>query len=385
MNRFLPFAILILITASCSREKTIFAAAGGQPAASAEKVETLAASPIVDIYRSSGTVRARYTAAIAARIAANIIEIRVQAGDRVTAGQSLIVLDRGNLEANLRRAEAACAEADGAIAETEDAIAATNANLELARVTHKRLEDLLAKASVSQQESDESQARFKSVGAALGVAVAKRRQAVARRSQAEAELDAARVALGYATLSAPFAGLVTERRADPGSVATPGAPLLTVEREGNLRLETSIDESRLGVVRIGEQVEVEIGGLNSTVRGRVAETVPSIDAATRSFTAKIDLPSVPGLRAGMFGRAAFPDRKREALLVPQSAVLERGQVRSVYVVQGDTARLRLVTLGETRDNRCEILSGLTAGEKILVAPPPLLSDGNRVAIQEASK
>ena len=107
MNRFLPFAILILITASCSREKTIFAAAGGQPAASAEKVETLAASPIVDIYRSSGTVRARYTAAIAARIAANIIEIRVQAGDRVTAGQNLIVLDSGNLEANLRRAEAA--------------------------------------------------------------------------------------------------------------------------------------------------------------------------------------------------------------------------------------------------------------------------------------
>ena len=78
-------------------------------------------------------------------------------------------------------------------------------------------------------------------------------KAVARRSQAEAELDAARVALDYATLSAPFAGLVTERRADPGSVATPGAPLLTLEREGNLRLETSIDESRLGLVRIGEE------------------------------------------------------------------------------------------------------------------------------------
>jgi hypothetical protein len=157
-----------------------------------------------------------------------------------------------------------------------------------------------------------------------------------------------------------------------------------VEREGNLRLETSIDESRLGIVRIGEQVEVEIGGLNSTVRGRVAETVPSIDAATRSFTAKIDLPSVPGLRAGMFGRAAFPDRKREALLVPQSAVLERGQVRSLYVVEGDTARLRFVTLGEGRGRR-EVLSGLTAGERIIVTPPSLFSDGTRVAIQEAAK
>lgn len=383
--KFLPFAILILMTAACSREKTTLAASGAQPATSAGQIETVAASPIVDTYRASGTVQAHYTAATAAKIAANILEIRVKAGDRVTAGQTLVVLDRGNLEANLHRAEAACAEAESAIAETENAITAANANLELARVTHKRFEALLAKASVSQQESDESQARFKSAGAALEVAVSKRRQATARRSQAEAELDAARVALGYATLSAPFPGLVTERSADPGSLATPGTPLLTMEREGNLRLEASIDESRLGLVRIGEQVEVEIGGLNRTVLGRVAETIPLIDAATRSFTAKIDLPSVPGLRAGMFGRAAFPSGEREALQVPQSAVLERGQVRSVYVLEGAIARLRLVTLGETRDNRCEILSGLTAGEKILVAPPPLVSDGSRVAIQEASK
>lgn len=385
MNRFLPFAILILMTAACSRERTTFAAAAGQPAASAGRVETAAASTIVDTYRASGTVRARYTAAIAAKIAANILEVRVQAGDRVTAGQILIVLDRANLEANLRRAEAACAEAEGAIAEAANAIGAANANLDLARVTHKRMEDLLAKASVSQQESDESQMRLKNAGAAVEMAVSKLRQAVARRSQAEAELTAARVVLGYATLTAPFPGLVTERNADPGSLTTPGAPLLTVEREGNLRLETSIDESRLGLVRIGEQVEVEIDGLHLTVRGRVVETVPLIDAATRSFTAKIDLPSVPGLRAGLFGRATFPGREREVLLVPQSAVLERGQVRSVYVVEGYTARLRLVTLGEARDNRREILSGLTAGEKIIVAPPPLLSDGSRVAMQEASK
>src|SRR4051812_44148993 len=116
MIPFLPFAILILTTAGCSPEKKIFAAAGALPATSAGQVETVAASPIVDTYRASGTVRARYTAAIAAQMTANILDIRVQAGDRVTAGQMLIELDRGNLEANLRRAEAACAEADGAIA-----------------------------------------------------------------------------------------------------------------------------------------------------------------------------------------------------------------------------------------------------------------------------
>jgi multidrug efflux pump subunit AcrA (membrane-fusion protein) len=385
MKRFLPFAILILITAACSPQRVRRDTTGVQPAALAVQVETVAASEIADTYRASGTVRARYTANIAAKIAANILEVRVETGDRVQAGQTLIALDRRDLEAHLRASEAARAEVESAITETENAIAAARANLELARVTHKRFQDLLAKESVSQQEFDESQARLQSAEAALEIAVAKRRQIEAHRSQAEAEVAAARVALGYATLAAPFSGLVTERRADPGSLTTPGAPLLTLEREGNLRLEASIDESRLSLVRIGESVAVEIDGLNRTVTGRVAEVVPSVDAATRSFIAKIDLPALPGLWAGMFGRAAFAAGKNEALLIPQSAVVERGQIRSVYVVDGDTARLRFVTLGEARDDQREVLSGLTAGGKIIVAPPPLLADGGRVAIQEATR
>lgn len=385
MTRYLTFATLILTTAACSREKTTLAAGKSQPPILAEQVETVMPSPIVDTYWASGTVRARYTAAIAAKIAANILDVRVQTGDHVAAGQTLVVLDRANLEANVRRAEAACAEAESAIAEADNAITASKASLDLARVTHRRFEELLAKSSVSQQESDESQARLQSAGAALEMAASKRRQAEARRSQAEAELAAARVAVGYATLAAPFPGLVTERKTDAGSLATPGAPLLTIEREGNLRLEISIDESRLGLVRVGEQVTVAIDGLNRTVSGRVAEAAPSIDAATRSFIAKIDLPAVPSLRAGMFGRAAFTGGGREALLVPQSAIVDRGQIRSVYVVEGAMARLRLVTLGETRDNRREILSGLTTGEKIIVEPAARVSDGTRFAIQEAAR
>jgi len=385
MNRFLPFAILILMTAACSRYEARVAATGAEPQTATVQVETLAASEVAEVYRASGTVRARYGATIAAKIAANIMEVRVQTGDRVAAGQTLIVLDRRDLEAYLRRAEEARAEAESAIAETENAMAAARANLELARVTHKRFQDLLAKGSVSQQEFDESQARLKSAEAAVEMAASKRRQVEARRGQADAEIAAARVAVGYATLAAPFAGLVTERKADAGSLATPGAPLLTLEREGTLRLEASIDESRLGLVRIGERVGVEIDSLNRTAEGRVVEVVPSVDAATRSFIAKIDLPALPGLRAGMFGRAAFAAGKSEALLVPRSAVLEHGQTRTVYVVEGDTARLRFVTLGETREDQHEVLSGLTAGERIIVAPPSLLADGGRVAIQEAAR
>jgi multidrug efflux pump subunit AcrA (membrane-fusion protein) len=351
----------------------------------AVQVATVTVSPIANIYRASGTVRARQVAGIGAKIAATILDMPVHAGESVQAGQTLVVLDRRDLEANLRRAEAASAESENAVTEAENAILSARATVDLARATHKRFQDLLARTSVSQQEFDESQARLRSAEAALEMTVSKCRQAEARRRQAEAEIAAARVTLGYATLAAPFAGLVTERKADPGSLATPGAPLLTVQREGALRLEVSIDESRVTLARIGESVAVEIDGLNRTASGRVAEIVPSVDPATRTLTAKIDLPDLPGLRAGMFGRAAFPAGEREAVLIPESAVLERGQIRSVHVVEGDTARLRFVTLGDARGSRREILSGLTAGEKIIVAPPPLLSDGGRVAILEAAQ
>jgi RND family efflux transporter MFP subunit len=385
MNRFLPLAIPILISAACSPRAARLGATGAERTAVAVQVETVAVSPISHVYRASGTVRARQVAAIAAKIAATILEVRVHAGGRVDAGETLIMLDRRELEANLRRAEAARSEAESAAIETQNAIVSARASLELARISHQRIDDLLANALVSRQAFDESRARLESAEAALQIAVSRRRQVEARGTQAEAEVAAASVALGHATLTAPFAGLITERIADPGSLTTPGAPLLTLEREGTLRLEAPVDESRLTLVGIGQRVAVEIGGLNRTVSGRVGEIVPSVDSATRTFIAKIDLPGLPGLRAGMFGRAAFAAREREAVLVPESAVLEHGQIRSVHVLDGDTARLRLVTLGEARGNRREILSGLTAGERIVVAPPTLLADGGRVAVQEAAR
>jgi multidrug efflux pump subunit AcrA (membrane-fusion protein) len=385
MNRFLPLAIPILMTSACSRLETPVGATSAEQKPVPVDVETAATSTISEIYRASGTVRARQTAGISAKMAADIQEVRVHAGDHVQAGQTLVILDSRDLEANLRRAEAARVESENAVNETESTIASARASVELARVTHRRFQDLLAKASVSQQEFDESQARLKSGEATLEMAFSKHRQVEARRSQAEADIAAARVALGHATLAAPFEGLITERKADPGSMATPGVPLLTLEREGNLRLEASIDESRLGLASIGESVAVEIDSLNRAVSGRVAEIVPSIDPATRTFTAKIDLPSLPGLRAGMFGRVAFASGKREAVLVPQAAILERGQIRSVHVVEDDTARLRFVTIGEAHENRREVLSGLKAGERVIVALPQLVADGGRVAIRKAAK
>jgi multidrug efflux pump subunit AcrA (membrane-fusion protein) len=385
MKRHLALAIPILLTAGCSRQKAEHVAGNTQQPTTVVQVATVELSPINDVYRASGTVRSRQAATIAARIEANVVEVRVHAGDRVQAGQTLVVLDDRDLEANVRRAEAARIQTESAVAETEDGITFARASTELARVTHKRIEGLLAAQSVSQQVFDESYARLQNAEATLEMAISKRRQAEARRRQSEAEIAAARLTLGYATLAAPFSGLITERKVEPGSLASPGTPLLTLEREGNLRLESSMDESRLNLARRGESVMVEIDGLSQNLTGLVGEITPSVDPTTRSFTAKIDLPDAPELRSGMFGRASFAAGKRETMLVPQSAISERGQIRCVHVVEGDTARLRFVTLGERRGDWREILSGLTPGERIVVSPPPLLADGSRVAIQAASK
>lgn len=365
--------VLAALLAACSPRQEPAAKPAPDPVA--VRTAAVTATEVTDIYRASGTVRARYTAGIAAKLVAAIREVRVQAGDRVRVGQTLVVLDNRDLETGLHRAEAGRAEAQNAVAEADSAIAGARAQFDLAGTTQRRFQDLLAKKSVSQQEYDESAARLKGAEAAVAMAQAKRTQVSSRIEQAEAEVSAARISLGYATLTAPFAGLVTERRADPGSLATPGTPLLVLEQEGSLRLEASLDESRLGLVRVGQSVEVE---LDRTVKGRVAEIVPAVDAATRTFTAKIDLPATPGLRAGMFGRAAFPAGARRTVLVPAAAVVERGQIQSVYVVEGDIARLRLVSLGAAQGDQREALAGLTAGERVVVAPPAGLIDGGRV-------
>src|SRR5262249_13462808 len=148
MNRSLLLAIPILMTAACSRHEARVAAASPEHSAAVLQVETVADSEIADIYQASGSVRARYSAGIAAKITATILDVRVQTGDHVQVGQTLIVLDGRDLEASLRRSEAARAEAENAIDETESAITAARANFELARVTHKRFQGLLAKASV---------------------------------------------------------------------------------------------------------------------------------------------------------------------------------------------------------------------------------------------
>jgi hypothetical protein len=125
-----------------------------------------------------------------------------------------------------------------------------------------------------------------------------------------------------------------------------------------------------------------LDALGRTFEAAIGEVVPSVDAASRAYLVKIDLPAVPQLRSGLFGRARFVVGTQPVLAVPSSAVMERGQVQSVYVVENGAAHLRLVTIGRKFADRAEVLSGLNAGDQALSPIPVGLADGSMVEIRQ---
>ena len=201
-------------------------------------------------------------------------------------------------------------------------------------------------------------------------------------AQLEQEVRAAGIQRGYSEIIAPFSGTIITKSIDPGTLAVPGAPLFTIERHGVYRLEAAVEESRLSLARVGRTVLVTIDGMDRTFPARVAEIVPSVDAAARTGTVKIDLPGLPELRSGLFGRALFDTGGRKALTVPSAGVMERGQLQSVYIAEHNIAHTRLVTIGTKVKDRVEVLSGLNQGDRVIVPLPIGLADGAPLEVRQ---
>ena len=323
-----------------------------------------------DLLEASGTVRAAQTSSLASQIMGTIVEIRVHEGDRVERGQVLVVIDEAQPQAALNRAVAAENAA-------QHEIKAAESELGLAESTFSRYQILYDKKVVSPLEFEGIKSREQS-------AVARRDLARAEFEQARAELTQARTTLEYARVRAPYDGVVTERKLDPGALASPGLPILTIEQLGHYRLEASINESELRYIHMGDEVPVTIDALGSSERkGRVAQIVPSADPASRSFLIKLDLPSNPQLRSGEFGTAEFTRGERAALMIPQTAVIQRGQLQGAYVIDGGKiANLRYITLGKTTGEQVEVLAGVESGEAVVANPAGLELSGKQIESQQ---
>ena len=375
---FLAAMVAALTLAACRETPREVEAAGTNLKATQVKVIPVATVEWPSIYEAAGTVRARVTTVIASKVMGYAREVKVHLGDSVSAGQLLVVLEARDLDAAWRQAQAARDEAKSAIVESDNAVASAQANLDLVKVTFGRMDDLYQKRSISDQEHDEATAKLKAAQAAYAMAASRRAQLSSKIQQAEEAVAAASVMRGYAEIRAPFAGMVTEKPVEPGTLAAPGAALLTIEQAGALRLEVPVEESLLTTIRVGQPVTVKLDSFDQTIAARVSEIVPSVDSSSRAFTVKIDLAGVARLRPGVYGHAQFPRGTRRAIAVPVGAVLIQGQVESVMVAEEGFARMRLVTTGQRQGDLVEILSGLNAGEHVVSPRPAGLSDGARV-------
>jgi membrane fusion protein, multidrug efflux system len=301
-------------------------------------------SPIKQLERQTyeqavGTVEAATKTTIAAKILASIEEITVTAGNTVKKGDLLVRLDDRDLQSSLSQAK-------------QSALAA-QASLNEALSKYNRAEQLLAGNSISDSEFEQIEAAYKS--------------ADANKKKVDKAVEQTEVALTNSEIKSPVDGRVVERFAEPGDLASPGRPLMSIYDPNVLRIEAPVRENLGTHLKIGDPLTVKIDALDITVDGWVDEIVPQAEAATRSFLVKVGIPKQEGLYTGMYGRIIIPTEVREFYCIAEAAIEKVGQLEFAYVKKGKNLERRLIRTGEEGENgRKELLSGLGIGEEVML-------------------
>ena len=332
--KFYPLCLLALaLAAGCARPEP---AATPTPLPAARvRVASVQGAAVPLHTEATGTVRPVRRAVLAAQLAGVVTELPAALGQRVSAGDVLVRISAADAQARLTRAEV---------------------QLKVARRDLARETDLLAR------------------GASTAEAV---RNLEDRVTGCETMVREAEVQVGYTTLRAPFDGVVARRPAHGGDLASPGQPLLEIE--GTAEVEAAVPESAAAALVPGARFEAEAAGNAFTATLR--EISSTADAATRTIGVKLAVPAGAPVRSGQFVRVLVPGGTRRAVLVPAEAVVPQGQMERVFVVEdGKRAVLRLVRTGARRGGQVEVLAGLAADERVVLAPPAGLRDGQPVEV-----
>lgn len=280
-------------------------------------------------YPAEAVVEAVKQATIAAQVPGRVVEVRADAGDAVKQGQLLMRIDAR---------------------EAAEGYAASQATLANVKANYERTKNLHAQKFISKAALDKAEAEYKAAQAGSGAAGA---------------------AASHASIVSPLTGFVAQRHTEAGEMAVPGKPLITVYDPKGLRVGASIPQYKLAEVRANLRAKIEFPESGKWLDAAKVEVFPAADPRTHTVTARVYLPdNQPGIIPGMFARAHFVTGAAKKLLVPAAAVLRRGEVTAVYVIdEKNAARLRQVRLSEPlAGGYHEVLAGLSAGEKVALDP-----------------
>ncbi|MGB7845788.1 MAG: efflux RND transporter periplasmic adaptor subunit [Candidatus Acidiferrum sp.] len=340
---------------------------------------------VADELEAPGSVIAQSTAQVAARTIGTVLLVAVREGDNVKRGQVLAQLDERELSAHRSAAQAASRGASAGVVQATKAVAAAQAQADVMKKTYDRYNYLKEQKSVSPQEFDEVAAKQEAAQANLEQAKAALSQSEAGVAQAESEARAAESVASYARIVAPFDGRVIRRSVEPGSLVSPGMSLFVVEDTSRYQLEATLPAEALSAVKKNSLVRVQLDRLpEKSLTGKVAEIEAGADPTSHTLKARVDLPKEFGVQSGMFGRAYFVQGEKRALVLSVEALVSRGQLRGIYVVD-DTSLIhwRVLTLGKSTGNRVEVLSGLNDGEVAVLNPGSQELDGKKTGAAPA--
>ena len=384
LNAFLAGAFFwgtALVCALLVSLPSVVRALEAPPAASPQAVAPVTATLTERslIHEAFGTIQPKIISTLSSKVMGNVLEVLKREGDMVKENEVVVKIDARDLASDLAGARAGLSEASASLSELERnrqvALAQKEqieSGLKLAESTFQRISSMYEKKSVSQQELDQAQnslnaarSQLKQADAQIASIDASRSRISARMSQAQAGVSKVETIRNLATVMAPFPGRVTARKIEPGMLAAPGVPLLVIEDDSHLRFEAIVPEGLIASVTEGQMIPVSIDALaGETFEGTVAEIAPAADPLSHTFLVKIAIPTHPRLRSGMYARGKFTIGSETTLLVPRTAVENRGQLDGVYV-PGESGRpvYRLIRLGRILGDQIEVLAGIKAGER----------------------
>jgi RND family efflux transporter MFP subunit len=338
--RILLAALAVAGLAACGEKSAPL-----KPAPRAEALKT-AAVELRDIELTTSAeavMEAVRQSTVSAQIAGRIVELRFDIGDYVKKGDVIVRIDERSAARALEASEAQVLEAQAALAN--------------ARANYERSRQLLAQKFISQAALDQAEAAYKSAQARVSALVAGAGAAATERS--------------FATVVAPYSGVVSARHVELGEMATPGRPLMTGFDPSTLRVVATVPQAQVAAIQAGGKARIEIPSLARWVDVKTMTIVPQADPRTHTSRIRLELPAeVRGVVPGVYARAHFVVGKAPRLLVPRAAVLRRSEVTAVYVVDGgNRVHLRQVRLGAAGDEASvEVLAGLKPGERVALEP-----------------
>ncbi|WP_022851506.1 efflux RND transporter periplasmic adaptor subunit [Limisalsivibrio acetivorans] len=388
MKKLILFLSMIVVAAGCS--------GGGEKESEKPEARTMkvtlgkAETTSMPASRSfSATVSSDKTAMLIPKVVGYVEAIHVSPGESFEKGDLLVSIKSTELEEKKRFAESAVQEAESGFNQAEiglrmaeGQLKQAESNFELAKKTYDRYSNLIKNDSVSKQEFDQVESKYEQakeqvniVRENVSLAKEKMQQLRLKKQQAEAMLAEVQAYLSYTEIRAPFNGVVLEKLLDTGNLAAPGNPILKIGNN-EMVVYAFLNESLINDISVGSRAEITVDSLNFTCSSTVLQISPDIDAATRNF--KVKLSGHERFVPGMYAKVSIATGEDSIVTVPENALVQRGQLSVVFVEENMKADMRIVKTGRNFEGVIEILSGVKAGESIVVQNAEALKTGDKL-------